>query len=145
VDFIARYPWYLPNIRRNPAPVCPFSNVSGGARSVFSTGEELTKTPLIKSANGVSFLRSSHNISPARLSRGSGVLLHFKMVDGLVEEAQAVLTDKSRSLDCQLRYRKYLAAENVGDLLAPVISQARRYGGPAELVAQGLIPAFDWT
>lgn len=145
VDFIARYPWYLPNIRRNPAPVCPFSNISGGARSVFSTREELTKTPLIKAANGVSFLRSSHNISPAHLSRRSGVLLHFKMIDGLMEEAQAVLNTKTRSLDCQMRYRKYLAAQNVADLLAPVISQARRYGGPAELVAQGLMPAFDWT
>lgn len=145
VDFIARYPWYLTNIRRNPAPVCPYRNITGGARSIFSTGEELTKTPLIKSANGISFLRSSHNISPAHLAQGSGVLLHFKMIDGLVEEAKAVLADKSRNRHCQLRYRKYLAAENVADLMEPVISQARRYGTPSDLLEQGLMPAFDWT
>lgn len=144
-DFVSRYPWYLPNIRRNPAMVCPYRNTCGGARTVFSTGEELTKTPLIKSANGIAFLRSSHTVSPARLSEREGVLLHFKMTDSLLEEAQAVLTDKSRSLDCQLRYRKYLAADNVAELLGPYTDKAVRYVDSASLVTQGLMPAFDWS
>lgn len=142
-DYIARYPYYLKNLYRNPAPVCPYQNVRGGARTVFGTGEELTKTPLVKVASGIDFLRSSHNISPARISRHKCVFLHYKLVDGLTKEAQAVLIDRNRSADCQLRYRKYLEMSHVTDLLTESLDEARRFRGSAQLVADKVISRID--
>ena len=142
-NFVARYPYYLPKLYKNPAPVCPYQNMRGGARTAFGTGEELTKTPLVKVSSGIEYLRSSHNISPAVISRHTCVLLHYKLVDGLIKEAQAVLTDRNRSSDCQLRYRKYLQLGNVADLLKDSLEQVRRFEGSAQLVTDNLISRID--
>ena len=138
-DFIVKYPYYSPKHFENPAPVCPYRNIRGGARVVFGTGEELTKTPLVKVGSGIDFLRSSHNITPARISEYSGALLHYKLIDGLESEAQAVLSDMQRSADCQLRYRKYLTEGSPQDLLAELYHDRGTYQGSENLTANGLI------
>ena len=143
VNYIERYPNYIPDIRRDPKPVCPYFGVRGGVRAAFGTGEEMTKTPLVKSANGIDFLQSSHNISPARLSPHSGVMLHYKMVDDLAEEAQAALSAQKRSPHCRARYRKYLEFETLSDLLGPALEKVQRYGRYDDLTAQGLMPEIE--
>jgi tetratricopeptide (TPR) repeat protein len=138
-DFVSQYQFYLPTHFKNAAPVCPYQNIRGGARIVFGTGEELTKTPLVKVSSGIDFLRSSHNITPARISKYTGALLHYKLVDGLEAEAKEVLADVQRSADCQLRYRKYLTGGNPQELLLELFADRRRYEGSAALIDEGLI------
>lgn len=138
-DFVAKHPNFLNVHFKNPAPVCPYHNIRGGARSVFGTGEELTKTPLVKVASGVDFLRSSHNITPAKISSLTCALLHFKLIDGLEAEAEAVLADLQRSADCQLRYRKYLMDGNVHDLLKEFEDDCNVYKDSQSLLELSLI------
>lgn len=140
INYVTEYTHYISDIHRDPKPVCPYVGVRGGVRSAFGTGEELTKTPLIKSASGIDFLQSSHNISPARLSPYSGVMLHYKMVENLAEEAQAVLSAQKRSPHCRARYRKYLEFETLTDLLGPALDKVQRYEHYRDLITQGLMP-----
>lgn len=145
VDYATRYAEYLPGITALPNPTCPFVEIRGGLRSLFKTGEELTKTPLIKAARGIDFLHSSHHISPARVSNESGVLLHYKFVDGLADEAKRVLSDQKRSRHCRSRYVKYSEVRDLPNLLGAALGDVRHYQGPRDLVAGGLMPTIDWA
>lgn len=138
-DFVAKYPNFLNRHFENPAPVSPYRNIRGGARIVFGTGEELTKTPLVKVSSGVNFLRSSHNITPAKISDVTCVLLHFKLIDGLAAEAKSVLADVQRSADCQMRYRKYITDGDVHTLLAEFEDDCRVYNDSNDLIDLGLM------
>ena len=144
-DYTSRYPAYLPTVFSTPSITCPYRTHNGGVRSLFGTKHDLTKTPLVKNSAGVAFLRSSHDITPARVSNMSGALLHYKITDGLAAQAQAVVADKMRSINCHFRYRKYAQAGDLGDLLKPVLDDARVYSGSRSLVETGMIPALPWT
>jgi hypothetical protein len=139
INYVTRYPFYLPKFHRNPKAGSPYSAIRGGVRTAFGTGEELTKTPLVKSASGIEFLLSSHHISPAKISSYSSVLLHYKMIDGLVEEAKAALAEQKRSPHCLNRYRRYLEAKNIADLIGESLENVKRYEGYEELIDLGLI------
>ena len=142
-DFIARHPNYLNIHFSTPAPVSPYKNIRGGARIIFGTGEELTKTPLVKVSAGIDFLRSSHNITPAQISKITCVLLHFKLIDGLEAEAEAVLSDLKRSADCQIRYLRYLTDGNIHDLLEQFVDDCRIYDGSEALIELDLMTAIE--
>ncbi len=142
-DFVAKYPNYWPRHLTNPAPVCPYRNIRGGARMMFGTSEELTKTPLVKVSSGIDFLRSSHNITPAKISGYNGTLLHFKLIEGLEAEAKTVLSDRTRSADCQLRYRKYLTDQSLSELLSGIFDESCVYQGSKALIDQGLITRIE--
>jgi len=138
-DFIAAYPYYQSTYFRNNAPVCPYFNIRGGARRVFGTAEELVKTPLYKASTGIDLLRSSHNISPAKVSELNGAMLHFKMIDGIKAEAEAVLSKFDRNPDCQMRYKKYLDIDVVEGFRVNAPTDQRKFTGSSDLVEQGLI------
>ena len=142
-DFIARHPNYLNIHFSTPAPVSPYKNIRGGARIIFGTGEELTKTPLVKVSAGIDFLRSSHNITPAQISKITCVLLHFKLIDGLEAEAEAVLSDLKRSADCQIRYLRYLTDGNIHNLLEQFVDDCRIYDGSETLIELDLMTAIE--
>lgn len=143
IDFIKSYPNYIAQHFHNPAPVCPYMNMRGGARSQFGSGEELTKSPLVKVSANVDFLRSSHDITAAKVSKYSCVFLHFKLIDGLEEEARAVLMDSQRSVHCQMRYRSYLESGQSEALLAKLSKEADIYVDSQKLVRQNLITRIN--
>lgn len=145
VDYVSRYTNYLPGVTVMPKPTCPFVEIRGGLRSLFKTGEELTKTPLIKVGSGIDFMHSSHQITPARVAQESGVLLHYKFVDGLADEAKRVLSDQKRSRHCRSRYIKYREMPELSELLGEALSEVRQYKGPCDLVAGGLMSAIKWA
>lgn len=144
VDYITRYPLYLPQFERTPKPLCPYVQIRGGVRSLFGTGEELTKTPLVKSAAQIDFLQSSHTVTPARVSDVTGVLLHYKMTEGLAEEAARVLQNQSRSPHCRARYAMYRDAPDLAQLIGGAMSDVRAYRAPDDLVAAGLMSPIYW-
>lgn len=144
VDYVTRYPHYLPQIQITPKPICPYLQIRGGVRSLFSTGEELTKTPLVKSGADIEFLHSSHNVTPARVSDKTGALLHYKIIDGIAEEAAQVLQSQTRSPHCRARYAKYRAATDLTELIGAEMADVRTYKSPDDLVAAGLMTPIRW-
>ena len=144
VDYVTRYPLYLPQIQVTPKPLCPYLQIRGGIRSLFATGEELTKTPLVKSGADIDFLQSSHNVTPARVSDMTGVLLHYKIIDGIAEEAARVLQHQTRSPHCRARYAKYRDAPDLPELIGAAMADVRTYRAPDDLVTAGLMTPIRW-
>jgi tetratricopeptide (TPR) repeat protein len=144
VDYVTRYPLYLPQIQVTPKPLCPYIHIRGGLRALFATGEELTKTPLVKSGADIDFLQSSHSVTPARVSDMTGVLLHYKIIDGIAEEAARVLQDQTRSAHCNARYAKYRDAPDLPELIGAAMADVRTYGASDDLVAAGLMTPIRW-
>jgi tetratricopeptide (TPR) repeat protein len=144
VDYVTRYPLYLPQIQVTPKPLCPYLQIRGGIRSLFATGEELTKTPLVKSGADIDFLQSSHNVTPARVSDMTGVLLHYKIIDGIADEAARVLQDQTRSPHCRARYAKYRDAPDLSELIGAAMADVRTYRAPDDLVTAGLMTPIRW-
>lgn len=144
VDYLTRYPLYLPQIRVTPKPLCPYIQIRGGVRSLFATGEEMTKTPLVKSGADIDFLQSSHTVTPARVSDMTGILLHYKIIDGIAEEAARVLQDQTRSPHCRARYAKYRDAPDLSKLIGAAMADVRTYRAPDDLVTAGLMTPIRW-
>lgn len=145
IDYVTRYPLYLPQMATTPKPVCPYVQIRGGLRAVFETGEELTKTPLVKSGRHIDFLRSSHDTSPARISDTTAVLLHYKIIDGVGDEAERVLKEQQRSPHCRVRYARYQEARDLADLIGAASKDVHRYTGPEDLISDGLMTSIDWS
>ncbi|HET6521978.1 MAG TPA: glycosyltransferase family 2 protein, partial [Geminicoccaceae bacterium] len=81
-----RYDWFDPPPAVREAPVCPYREVSGGARQrLFGRGVFMGKTPLIRGGAGIRFLMSSHHTTPAIVSDVTGALLHHHL-DYLLDE-----------------------------------------------------------
>jgi tetratricopeptide (TPR) repeat protein len=144
VDYLTRYPLYLPQIQATPKPLCPYIQIRGGLRSLFATGEELTKTPLVKSGADIDFLQSSHTVTPACVSDMTGILLHYKIIDGIAEEAARVLQDQTRSPHCRARYAKYRDAPDLSKLTGAAMADVRTYTAPDDLVKAGLMTPIRW-
>lgn len=144
VNYVTRYPLYLPQIQVTPKPLCPYFQIRGGVRSLFATGEEMTKTPLVKSGADIDFLQSSHTVTPARVSDMTGILLHYKIIDGIAEEAARVLKDQTRSPHCRARYAKYRDAPDLSELIGAAMADVRTYRAPDDLVAAGLMTPIRW-
>jgi hypothetical protein len=144
VDFVANYPLFNSRHTVNPAPVSPYKNTRGGARSLLGVGEELGKTPLIKSGCNINFMRSSHNISPGIISEHQAALLHYKLVHGFTEECEAVITEKQRSGHCQLRYLSYLNNLNDQDNIKKILKNSETYSESSDLLDLGLISNINF-
>ena len=71
------------------------------------------------------------------------MLFLYSSVDGLEEEARAVLMDSQRSVHCQMRYRSYLESGQSEALLAKLSKEADYYVDSQKLVQQNLITRID--
>ena len=68
-------------------PVCPYREVYGGIRRRLFAGYQIvSKVPLIKGSNGIRFLMSAHQTTPAKIADVSGVLLHYHLVYALADK-----------------------------------------------------------
>lgn len=144
IDFVESYPLFDSRIDRYSSVHCPYVFARGGVRQAFGWGELLTKTPLIRGGRGISFLMSSHIVSPARVSDVSATLLHFKLTGDFRETFRADLSDNARMPSCRRRYQnyeRYLQSQG-GDVQ---FSNAftKTYAGSGQLLELGLIEAPD--
>jgi hypothetical protein len=98
----------------------------------------------VKSGADIDFLQSSHNVTPARVSDMTGVLLHYKIIDGIAEEAARVLQDQTRSPHCRARYAKYRDAPDLPELIGAAMADVRTYRAPDDLVTAGLMTPIRW-
>jgi thioredoxin-like negative regulator of GroEL len=137
IDFTSEYTKFSGNIRINEKINSPFTEVRGGVRYLFGGSEELTKTPLINASKGVDFLQSSHRISPCRVFNGNLALLHYKFTDNIEMEAARVKNDKSRGVECNIRYEKYAFARD--NFRGNNLENLQSFSGSSGLVDAGFI------
>ncbi len=77
---------------------CPYRVVTGGAgERLFAKtpNPNLTKVPLIRAGRGIQFISSTHWITPAKVSRLSGALLHFKFIGGFRDNIRKDVRSKA--------------------------------------------------
>jgi hypothetical protein len=121
--------WRLPVLRR----------AAWFARLAPSRSPNLTKLPLMRWREGSAF-RTSHSVAPLALAadQPSGVLLHFKFLqDFHTRVLDAVARDAH--YDGSTEYRRYLAALKRDPDFTLHGPRSRRYEGPGQLAAIGLL------
>lgn len=108
MGFISDYDHFENSYSRIPTHKCPYGFMRGGARQIFGMHENATKTPIIRGGKGISFLKSSHIISPAKISDVTCVLLHFKMAGEYASYFSNEVANKGRGSHCNRRHANYL-------------------------------------
>lgn len=100
----------------------------------------LTKVPLVKWRPGAALLSSTHMLAPMRLAaeQPSGVLLHFKFLQDFHDRAVDAIT-RGAHYDGSREYRRYLAALKADPNFRLHGPHSRRFEGPEQLVALGLM------
>lgn len=142
-DFIEQYPLFNDSFHRTSKPQCPYVFITGGARAALSGKAEMGKTPLVRGGRGISFLNSSHNISPAVISDVSCALLHFKMAGNFREALEHDLQENHRRSHCRRRHHAYLQEIEAqgGSGLNLQSASTVHYATSRTLEARGLIRA----
>ena len=108
MGFISDYDHFENSYSHIPTHKCPFGFTRGGARKIFGMHENATKTPIIRGGKGISFLKSSHIISPAKISDVTCALLHFKMAGEYASYFSNEVANKGRGSHCNRRHANYL-------------------------------------
>lgn len=106
--FLSDYDYFENSYSQVPTHRCPYGFTRGGARKVFGMHENATKTPIIRGGKGISFLKSSHVISPAKVSDVTCALLHFKMAGEYGSYFSYEVANKGRGSHCNRRHAVYL-------------------------------------
>jgi Glycosyl transferase family 2 len=107
---------------------------------------ELSKYPLFHIRAG-EVASSPHHIYPYRenyLSDCYLAILHYKFTPGLLDKARRAAVE-GNYWHGSLEYRRYLEALARDRRLSLSYPGTRRYGGPADLLAAGLIAPIPWT
>jgi hypothetical protein len=116
---------------------CPYIRTAGGLRRRFNINENLTKTPIIRGGRGIRFLASSHEITPAKLSDVTAVLLHYKMAGDTNQIFSQDLELNNRMPRCRRRHWAYLQ-QNPKNMIA-VSENTIHYKSSQQLIELGLI------
>ncbi|TAN52471.1 MAG: hypothetical protein EPN21_03840 [Methylococcaceae bacterium] len=120
----------------------PYTNVQGGVRQrLYEDAEWLPKLPLTK--GGSTRYLTHHHTLPIRISRTSGLLVHYKLAD-LWRKGQSTATEDSQYMDrhrsCIGRYNRYFSKHeklSAHSLLLDGVSI--KMGDSRELVKLGLM------
>jgi len=107
-DFIKQYPYFNNNYQFHGKVECPYTQLTGGSRQVFSKPHMLNKTPLIRGGRGIRYLSSSHKITPAYISDVTAVLMHYKMAGDFTAHLASEIERKKRAAPCLQRHIKYM-------------------------------------
>lgn len=119
---------------------CPYKYTAGGIRRRFRLFENQTKTPIIRGGRGIKFLMSSHQITPAKLSDVTGVLLHYKLAGDFEREFARDLVVNTRMPNCKRRHWGYIQAlQNLTPEDSLEGEHAVSYQSSQQLVDLGLI------
>lgn len=109
---LAHSPYFCNEYREFSDFRAPYRCVKGGIREkLFQTHEMLEKVPFTKGGKGVRYL-GNHNITPARMSDVTGILLHFNFTfkPQLLDNAWQLRADSGiddRHGFCKARYSRY--------------------------------------
>lgn len=106
---------------------------------------ELTKYPLFHIREGEVF-DNPHHLHPYGENFASPCLagvLHYKFNEGLRAKI-ADATEREQYFDGSAEYKHYAAVLSAEPGLGLAYPGSRRYAGPGDLVAAGLIEAIDW-
>jgi|GEM_PF-1005512 len=106
--FLQDYPLFENQYNRINSNYCPYIHTTGGIRRRFNIYENQTKTPIISGGRGIKFLMSSHQITPAKLSDVTGVLLHYKLVGNYKQIFSQDMELNMRTPKCRRRHWAYL-------------------------------------
>lgn len=106
--FLSDYDYFENSYSRVHTHRCPYAFTRGGARKIFGMHENATKTPIIRGGKGVSFLQSSHVVSPAKVSDVTCALLHFKLAGDYASYFSNEVASKGRGKSCNRRHTTYL-------------------------------------
>ena len=81
-SMLEAFPFFANNYSFQSFELSPYTNVRGGLRdtSLDTRHLQMTKTPLIRSDAGISYLSSSHETTPARVAKLACLFLHFKFI-----------------------------------------------------------------
>jgi len=141
-DFVRAYPFFDSQIDMHATTNCPYVFVRGGTRRAFGWGENLTKTPLVRGGRDISYLMSSHVISPARVSDVSAVLLHYKLSGNFLDAVQDDIANNTRMSACLRRHVHYARRLQSQDGNMQFTNAfTKRYSGSEQLVSLGLMSA----
>ena len=112
----------------------------------MGTGENQTKTPLIRGGRNIRFLGSSHTVTPGVISDVSVALLHFKLAGDFRKQLREDAASNNRITACQARYQEsadFFESWTSTDLDSsiPIV----RYESSQSLVDTGLLtPPIDY-
>lgn len=113
-------------------------------------GPTLNKLPLIRWNRRMVYVNSTHSMLPPAMNdlydgpgdpRLSGVLLHGKFLPEIVARSREELTRRQHFVDPDA-YAEYHRALTAAPSL--IAQASRRYEGPGQLLALGLMGAGDW-
>ena len=134
---LAEAVWFDADIRTEPALFPPYRIDRGGFRArVFQTTTNLTKSPIIRGGGQVLYLNANHGTTPGRIAQRRCALLHYKLTPGSRSRYVEQIA-RGEHHGAGVRYRKFLRLiGRRGDIVADV---SRKYAGPADLEAAGLL------
>jgi len=98
----------------------------------------LPKIPLVKWQEGLAFSASTHEIADVRLSRETGVLLHFKLFADFVRRAESEAR-RGEHWDRAAQYAVYAEALRETPDLDPMYAGSVRYRDSRQLIEMGLM------
>ncbi|WP_372623675.1 glycosyltransferase family 2 protein [Falsiroseomonas sp.] len=113
---------------------------AGFARLAPPRSPTLTKIPLLRWREGAALLASTHRTAPMAMAaeQPTGVLLHFKFLQDFHARARDAVA-RNAHWDASREYRRYLARMEADPNFALDGMRSRRYAGPDQLVACGLM------
>ncbi len=142
--FVEDYPYFDNQYYEIESIYCPYRFTGGGVRRTFEMFENQTKTPIVRGASGIKFLMSSHQVTPAKISDISGVLLHFKLAGDFEESFKRELEVNTRSPACKRRHWGYLRAiDNFGDDESFLTEHSVKFESSQQLLELELISSSE--
>jgi len=145
-DLLRQYPYFNNSYLINDSIEAPYKEIRGGIiAKVFQQQDRLVKTPIIHTGNGIKYLSSSHVITPAKISKMTGLFLHFKLTENFKPKIQEVL-DRKQHFNAGEKYIQYDHRINSIQGVAGFFDENTiRYKDSNQLVTLGLIsdPAHD--
>ena len=141
-DFFNDYKLFNNNYTFTPVENCPYFKANGGAMRQIHPAQMLAKTPLIRDQRGIEFLQSSHRISPSKVSKISGTLLHFK----LAGDFRSAFKEESKNIDrggCQKRFADFNNYFEKNALETLTDKTTMLYQSSQQLIDLGLIKCPD--
>ena len=106
-NFITTYPLFVKTYIRWPEIQCPYFKTVGGIRQKAGTGENQTKTPVLRAGRNIQLLSSSHIVSPGVISDVDVGLLHFKFAGDFRTKFATMIHSENRITACQKRHQNY--------------------------------------
>lgn len=123
----------------------PYFHISGGVRqrvfwssSDLTSGPSMRKLPLVKWNSDTYYIHSTHSCSPVVLADITGVLAHFKFLQGFDDYARKEVKDNNRMRNSS-DYRKYSKRFDLGVETLMEDRLSEKYANTKDLISGRLM------